>query len=119
MPFNVLLLKISRVEHARAWSALSEAAGHRKVEFCRHDIAKIMKRKGAFVRDNGLNLSFPISAPKRPPDEILMRITGIIAEPEQAMVYRQPIPALPVKVLLAICVTDRKSLNRCEIPTLL
>jgi len=107
------------VKHACAWSALSEAAGHRKLEFCRHDVAKIMKSKGAFVRDNGLNLSFPVSAPKRPPDEILMRITGIIPEPEQTTVYRQPISALPVKVLLAVCVPNRKSLARCEIATLL
>jgi hypothetical protein len=88
------------------------------MEFGRHDIAKIMKGKGAFVRHNGLNFSLLVPAPEGPPNEVFMGAIGIIPEPEQTTVYRQPISALAVKVLLAIRVPDGKGLARGEIAAL-
>ncbi len=115
---NVLLCRIPIVQYARSGGALSEAFGHRKMELCRHDISKIMESESAFMRDNGLYLSFSVSAPKCPSDKILMRTAGIIPKPKQAMVDQQPIPPFSVKVLLAVRIANRERLESGEIAAL-
>jgi len=119
VPFKIVVSQIPVMKDTCVWGTLSETFGDRKMELRRHDVSKVVERKGALVRDRRLYLSFLIAAPKRPSYEIFVWAVRIAPKPKQAAIYQEPVPPFPVKVLLSVCVPNRKGLPCSEITSLL
>ena len=48
-----------------------------------------------------------------------MRAVGIISKPKETSIDQEPIASFTMKVLLSVCVANRKGLPCCEVTSLL
>jgi hypothetical protein len=71
------------------------------------------------MRDDSLNVAFTVTSPQNPTDQVLVGAVWVVSQLKEPMIDEQPIPAFPMKMLLAIGITDGPGLGCREVARLL